>query len=1240
MKIVLLCLCLLPTFLLAQDRIYTYNAEIEGMPSEIIKSVIDDQYGFLWVATDDGLSRFDGKHFLKIPNLPTNYIKGFLKRKNGDLLVFHDQGIHQIFSQPDTAYVKTFIEGSTKRQENAVFYPKAIFESSDQTIWIGENRDIVAYRNNKLTRYSFDEKDNADSYVRSYQFFEDKQNNIWALSFNGVLFFFNKEKNIFEQKNLNGTLSQVQSLSSLTDSTYWVGTQEGVFEMLLSKKENRISKIFSLRGVSYLFKQNNEIYIGTWSNGLYKTDVESRQLHQETIKAKAISSIYVQDQNIWISTNEGFLLMQLNFFKSIRFENTQNFINHLTQYQDKIYVTDGTNIHVLCKEKQWQECELISPNAGMLTSFFLKNDTIWLANGIGQISTYDLHSKKTRLVLDKKLGHTISAIFLDETNNTIWAACPDVGLVIKIKNQKITYYQDDKGLKNPVAFAENKSGEIFVLQKGKNDYLLKYNPKTDYFDNLSVSDSLPDDMVVHDADFLDEKMLYLATSHGVYMYDIEQKKIKKLALANFSEQTFKAIRISKNGTIWLGFSSGLLSYQNKQIISYNHLSGLPSKSITYRCLLLGNSDDRIWIGTSTGLALGKENTENHIKKTKKPIFIQTKIDGKKIGLGKKAIFESASFLTFHFLSLDFPLEQLHYQYRILGKDSLWVSLENKTELVLPLSKTGKFRLEIRATKSGGFLESESLIFDFEVVSPWYKTGWAVLLYVALLGVFLYVGYLFNEKQSKVKTKRLENLIAQRTEEIKFKNKELESKQQEVLVQNEELRQQQEEILAQRDSISKKNQELTQQTEKIEAASRNMSIISQIGQQITATLDLEKAVTILYQHIQEIMDAEEFGVGIYDDLRGIISYDFYIYQGEKMDYFTSSIQDDRFSSWVIKNQKPIFLGDIRLEYDNYIQNFKHYEGDNLLNSMICTPLIINEKIIGLMSVQSPKKHAYSDYHFDILQALTSYMSIAIANISAYQLIEQKNRHITDSIRYAQDIQHAILPSHEKISQFFDNYFIIFKPKDIVSGDFYWFAHVQNKTFVAVVDCTGHGVPGAFMSMIANTLLNEIVNIEKVFLPHQILEALHQKIRLVLQQENHQNQDGMDVSLCCIEPYQHLFRVSFSGAKSSLIFTDKHSLEKIKGNRHSVGGFQKEENRHFSNHELFLAAGSQLYLYSDGFIDQSNPQGKRLGSQLLYTWIEQVHRLPFAEQKQFFCDNLAKFQQHTPQRDDITFWALQV
>ncbi len=245
---------------------------------------------------------------------------------------------------------------------------------------------------------------------------------------------------------------------------------------------------------------------------------------------------------------------------------------------------------------------------------------------------------------------------------------------------------------------------------------------------------------------------------------------------------------------------------------------------------------------------------------------------------------------------------------------------------------------------------------------------------------------------------------------------------------------------------------------------------------------------------------------------------------------------------------------------------------------------------------------------------------------------KNRQITDSIRYARRIQRAILPVPEKMERAFANHFIIYKSKDIVSGDFYWFVQTEHKVFIAVVDCTGHGVPGAFLSMIAHTLLNQIVSENPIIEPATILEQLHIGIRAALRQETGETHDGMDICLCQIDKLNN--KIKFSGAKRPLLCVSQNKLTQIKGDRNSIGGLQKEEQRIFTNHEISVQAGDMLYLLTDGMADQNNPNGKKFGSRQLKMLLQEIASKEISEQKQIILTKFEAHQQQELQRDDVT------
>jgi serine phosphatase RsbU (regulator of sigma subunit) len=200
------------------------------------------------------------------------------------------------------------------------------------------------------------------------------------------------------------------------------------------------------------------------------------------------------------------------------------------------------------------------------------------------------------------------------------------------------------------------------------------------------------------------------------------------------------------------------------------------------------------------------------------------------------------------------------------------------------------------------------------------------------------------------------------------------------------------------------------------------------------------------------------------------------------------------------------------------------------------------------------------------------------------IQRINKNITGSINYASRIQQAMLPKPSTYLRYLKDVFVYFKPREVVSGDFYWFSRdeKQNKIFVAAVDCTGHGVPGAFMSLIGNTYLNQIVNAHHITEADLILNKLHENIRTSLHQAKNQSRDGMDIALCVIDYNKKT--IDFAGARNPMIYIKNNELFQIKGDNMDIGGIQREKERRFTKQTIPLEENMQIYLFSDGFQDQ--------------------------------------------------------
>lgn len=248
------------------------------------------------------------------------------------------------------------------------------------------------------------------------------------------------------------------------------------------------------------------------------------------------------------------------------------------------------------------------------------------------------------------------------------------------------------------------------------------------------------------------------------------------------------------------------------------------------------------------------------------------------------------------------------------------------------------------------------------------------------------------------------------------------------------------------------------------------------------------------------------------------------------------------------------------------------------------------------------------------------------------ISQKNASITASITYAKRIQEAMLPLTEKISSGLPENFILFKPRDIVSGDFFWYTEKDNKIIYTAVDCTGHGVPGALMSMIGSEILTTVVNTNGITKADEILDAMNEYVIKALKQEKEGlSQDGMDMALCVIDKENKT--VEYAGAKNPLIYIRDGELHQIKASRNGIGGYQTEAKTYTST-LIELKSPTWFYMFSDGYQDQfGGPRNRKFMIKQLKELLFDIHYKKMEEQKEILDKTIEDWMKDTPQTDDI-------
>jgi serine phosphatase RsbU (regulator of sigma subunit) len=257
----------------------------------------------------------------------------------------------------------------------------------------------------------------------------------------------------------------------------------------------------------------------------------------------------------------------------------------------------------------------------------------------------------------------------------------------------------------------------------------------------------------------------------------------------------------------------------------------------------------------------------------------------------------------------------------------------------------------------------------------------------------------------------------------------------------------------------------------------------------------------------------------------------------------------------------------------------------------------------------------------------------ANQTLEKKVKQRTREITDSIEYASRIQNALLPPEEELDALLPSYFILNKPRNIVSGDYYWVARKNEKIVVAVADCTGHGVPGAFMSILGMAYLNEILSKLEAIRASEILNQLRAQVIKSLHQTGRVNEakDGMEIALCVVDFEKHVLQ--YSGAFRPLyLFRDNEFIE-LRGDPMPIG-YYHEEKLFFQNQEMVFRKNDMIYMFSDGFVDQlGGPHRKTYKSKRFKQLLREIHQEPLSEQKKILESEYEVWKSNNEQIDDI-------
>lgn len=318
-----------------------------------------------------------------------------------------------------------------------------------------------------------------------------------------------------------------------------------------------------------------------------------------------------------------------------------------------------------------------------------------------------------------------------------------------------------------------------------------------------------------------------------------------------------------------------------------------------------------------------------------------------------------------------------------------------------------------------------------------------------------------------------------------------------------------------------------------------------------------------------------------------------------------------------------------EFNPDLIDFSNYK---LFNILIIVPVIIVASgLIFLNNINVKYEKKIFQLVDELKQTNTELEQQKETIQDAFRIIENKNTKITDSIEYAKKIQEAFLPDIKTIQKIIPNSFILYKPRDIVSGDFYWISEIENKKIVIAADCTGHGVPGAFLSVLGITLLNEIIITRNILKPNEILNILRKQVKVSLGVQNDSTQqDGMDIAVAVIDIREN--QLEYAGAYNSVYIIRKDELIELKANRQPVGNYIAEKE--FETKTISLFKNDIIYMFSDGFSSQfGGENNEKLSTKRFKKLLLEGSKLEISEQKIHLADFLNNWMTESEKIEQI-------
>jgi signal transduction histidine kinase/ligand-binding sensor domain-containing protein len=757
-----------------QYRFEQYRVE-DGLPSDVIKAVCEDSLGFLWIATDDGLVRYDGINFRTYENaLRSQFVKGFLMTKDRRLLAFSDLDLVEVQNHIDTVSFRTILRGERFETDSTLAYPKSLYEDRNRTLWVGEPKSVVRIEGDKMHRYDMGEQNRSPVFVRSFSFFEDRAGNLFTIGYNGSIFRFDAPSDQFIQQKDFYIPNEVSHVL-FVDDYLLIGSRAGLFRAQIVNKQIRfVENILPVSGVSHLaLAPDSSVIVSTYGVDLYRISFDDGFKWEDMyFNFNGINHSYVtREGDLWVATDKGMVLVQRNAFTLADPNSQGQFIEGITNDPDGniFFATKETLVRLTPSgDGEWLRKQIINESSNYFQALRFSKAGLWAATSWNVFLLRDEKIIKSFDFSDE--GNFVHHLLLDSSENLWLSQAGSKRIKCITPSFEVKSFAVEGLGQSQINYMEEAADGIYAVGNGIASYIFFKEREDSIFRNISVRPTFDvrGDFNVLNLAFMGTD-IWLATSEGLLKFD-RLKLHRENKGQVFERFSVSCVKVFDREQLLFSNSFGLFRYNitTGEYWLYDEDSGLPSNTILEHGIHI-TEDSVIWVGTSFGIATARDRISVD-RMTRTPFCVEARVNGvpRRYIPGLKASF--GSYITLQFSPVSFPENKIEYQWK-MDSEEAWRPLGNGL-LSLPDIEEGTHLVYVRAKKNTGLSWSMPASMALTIDPPYWKKPEFVFVVLLLAILIAWASYAISSSIMNQRKFYLEAQISQRTQELKKANEEL------------------------------------------------------------------------------------------------------------------------------------------------------------------------------------------------------------------------------------------------------------------------------------------------------------------------------------------------------------------------------------------------------------------------------------------------------------------------------------